>query len=125
MNLDFLSGLLLTVAALVILVYLVTAIVDSGDRDLKKLQENVSDAWKRTVASDTKPVNDHLIGATGKVIMRSDDTARPMRVRINLELWPARLSSTEGDSLAVDTSVKVTAVDGPILIVEADSDATA
>ena len=123
MDLDFLSGLLLTLVTLAIVGYLIVAIVGSRDRDSKKLRHGVSVTLKKITANDSKPINDHLIGATGRVIGHSDDTARPIRVRINLELWPARLSSTQVTSPAIDASVTVIAVDGPVLVVEATTDA--
>lgn len=120
---EFLSGLLLTIATLAILAYIVAAIVGSRDRNLKKVGHDLSDALTKYVGSEGKPVNQHMIGATGNVIAHSDDEARPLRVRINLEFWPARPSSADGGSLAVGSSVKVTAVDGPVLVVESDADA--
>ena len=123
MDLDFLSGLLLALVAFAILGYLIVALMDTGDRDLNKRRHDLWGALTKMVASDAKPINDHLIGATGKVIAHSDDTARPMRVRINAELWPARSSSAHSNPPAVGVSIKVAAVDGPVLVVEASTDA--
>jgi membrane protein implicated in regulation of membrane protease activity len=124
MSLDFLSGLLLSLTALAVVGYIIIALVGGQGRDLTTFRHDVSDALKRVVATDAKPINDHLIGAAGDVVAHSKDPARPMRVRVNFELWSARLASTQGDPPAIGTSVKVAAVDGQDLVVEVNADAT-
>lgn len=124
MDLEFLSGLLLTTVTLAILVYVVWQIVADRVGDLTKVRHSLAGLLTTHLGSDAKPVNDHLIGSTGTVISHSDDSTRPMKVRLGPELWPARLNSAEQDPLPVDTPVEVTAFDGPVVVVEATSDAT-
>jgi membrane protein implicated in regulation of membrane protease activity len=125
MSLDFLSGLLLTTVVLAMIAYIVKELAADRAGDLKKAQRFLSDTLTKYVGNEAKPVNDHLIGSIGKVVAHSDVRARPMRVRLGLEFWSARTDRTEGRPLPVGASVKVTAVDGPILVVESTSDATA
>ena len=47
-------------------------------------------ALKRQREREAKPVNEHLIGMAGEVIANTDDDDRPMKVRLGIELWPAR-----------------------------------
>lgn len=119
MNLDFLSGLLLTAVTLAVLVFLIKEIVGVRVSDQKKTRQYSVGGLGKLLGREAKPVNDHLIGSIGKVIAHSSDSARPMRVRLGLELWPARLDSTDEARLPVDASAKVTAVDGPVLVVVA------
>lgn len=122
---EFLSGLLLTLATLAILGYLVAGLIGSRDRDFKKVRHDLSGALTKYVGSEAKPINQHMVGSTGEVVAHSDEDSRPMRVRIGLEFWPARSKSAEESPLAVGTAVKVAAVDGPVLIVEASTNAAA
>jgi len=117
MTLNFLSGLLLTTAVLAIAAYVIKEMVVDRLGDVKNIRTYFSGILERYLRSEAKPVNDHLIGSIGKVVAHSDDSARPMKVRLGMELWPARLNST--GQLGVDTVVKVAAVDGPVLVVEA------
>jgi hypothetical protein len=54
-------------------------------------QVNLSDALGRQRNTEPEPINNHLIGMTGEVVRRNHDSERPMRIRLGLELWPARL----------------------------------
>jgi membrane protein implicated in regulation of membrane protease activity len=120
MTLDFLSGLLLAAVAIAVLVYAITQII--GDRvDLTGQKTRVSSAIAQHLANDAKPVNDHLIGEEGKVIARSDGDVHPMKVRLALEIWPARRTSPDAAALPVDTPVRVVAVDGDALVVEPEA----
>jgi membrane protein implicated in regulation of membrane protease activity len=119
MNLDFLSGLLLTAAALAVLVFLFKETVVERISGQKKAQRYLGDALAKVLGGEAKPVNAHMIGAIGEVIESSGDSARPMRVRVGTERWPARLVSTEDIRLAVGTAIKVIAIDGAVLVVEA------
>jgi membrane protein implicated in regulation of membrane protease activity len=121
-DLDFLSGLLLTSVALTIVVYVVWEIVADRVGDLTKVRHSLAELLKSHFRGDAKPVNDHLIGSVGTVISHSDDSTRPMKVRLGLELWPARPRSGEQNRLPVGTPVEVTAFDGPIVVVEATSE---
>ena len=122
MNLDFLSGLLLTTVTLAVLVFLIKEIVGVRVSDQKKTRRYSVDGLGKLLGREAKPVNDHLIGSIGKVIAHSSDSARPVKVRLGLELWPARLDSTDEVDLPVGAAVKVTAVDGPVLVVVAATD---
>jgi membrane protein implicated in regulation of membrane protease activity len=119
MNLDFLSGLLLTAAALAVLVFLLKETVVERISGQKKAQRYLGDALTKVLGGEAKPVNAHMIGAIGEVIESSGDSARPMRVRVSAERWPARLGSTEDIRLTVGTAIKVIAIDGAVLVVEA------
>jgi len=122
MNLDFLSGLLLVTVTLAIVFFVTKEFFGdrrSGDR---KTQRYWAHAIEWFSGSETKPVNEHLIGSVGKVISHSGDSARPMRVRLGLESWPARLGSTEEGRLPIGSAVKVLEVDGAVLVVVAGSD---
>jgi membrane protein implicated in regulation of membrane protease activity len=119
MNLDFLSGLLLTAVALAVLVFLFKETVVERISGQKKAQRYLADALTKVLGGEAKPVNAHMIGAIGEVIESSGDGARPMRVRVSAERWPARLDSTENIRLPVGTAIKVVAIDGAVLIVKA------
>ncbi len=123
MNLEFLSGLALTVVALVALAYLIKEIVGDRIGDLRNVRRYVREASEKYVSSEAKPVNSHLVGSIGKVMAHTDDGARPMNVRLNLEFWPARMKSTADCLAPVGTSVNVVEVDGPVLVVEASNQA--
>ena len=122
MNLDFLSGLLLTTVTLAVLVFLIKEIVGVRVSDQNKTRQSSVDRFGKFLGREAKPVNEHFIDSIGKVIAESSDSARPMRVRLGAELWPARLDSTDGAHLPVGADVKVTAVDGPVLVVVAATD---
>lgn len=120
MNLEFLSGFALVAVTLGILVYIVKEFFDIRAGDLKNVRQYFVKAFAGTQSREAKPVNSHLIGVIGKVTAHSGDSDRPMRVRLNLESWPARSGSTTEELAPVGASVKVTEVDGPVLVVEAD-----
>jgi len=122
MNLEFLSGLALTTVMLVAVAYVIKELVGDRVGDLKNIRHYLGEAFEKYVSREAKPVNSHLIDSIGRVMAHSGDSTRPMKVRLNLESWPARMNST-ADSLApVGTPVKVIEVDGPILVVEASDD---
>ena len=112
---------MLTTVALAVIAYLIKEIVGDRVGDLKNARSILANSASRYVVSEAKPVNEHLVGSIGKVIAHSGDSGRPMRVRVGLELWPARLQSGEDEALPVDTPVEVVAVDGPVLVVGASS----
>lgn len=122
MSLDFVSGLLLATVTLAALFFLIKEIVGERFPDHKKTQRYLADVSAKLFGAEAKPVNEHLIGSTGKVIAHSDDSGRPLRVRLGPELWAARLESTEGARLPVGTAVKVMAVDGAVLVVAAETE---
>ena len=118
MSLEFLSGLLLALAALAIVGYIVMTLVSSRATSERRGASTLREGLAKYVGSEAKPVNAHLIGAIGKVVSHSGDSSRPMRIRIGGELWPARLEASEAE-LPVGSSVAITAIDGPIMVVEA------
>jgi len=122
MNLEFFTGLALISFALAALAYIVAGLVGFRINDLTRVRHYFANAFQQVAPSETKSVNAHLVGLIGKVIAHSADTARPMRVRLNLESWPARLNSTADSAFSVGAAVKVTKVDGPVLVVEAAGD---
>ena len=105
---NVLSGILLAALVLFMVGFLLKEIF--GDRVAKLLAGRAR--------PPAKSINDHLIGAVGKVV---DDTVREgghVRVRIGIERWSAKLKSTDGRTLPVGAEVKVTAVTGLVLEVE-------
>jgi membrane protein implicated in regulation of membrane protease activity len=122
MSLEFLSGLALVIVTLAALVYVIRELEWFKGVDLRLVRHNLVDAVERYSSREAKPVNDHLIGLTGKVTARTEDTARPLSIRVNMEHWPARLASPADGVASVGTSVKVVEVDGPVLVVEAIDD---
>ena len=105
---DLLTGILLAGVVLFMVAFLRREIF--GDRVGKLLAGRSR--------QPAKSINDHLIGAIGKVV---DDTVRDgghVRVRIGIERWSAKLKSTDGRTLPVGAEVKVTAVTGLVLEVE-------
>ena len=118
MNLEFVSGLALIVVVLGAVAYIVKEYFDIQAGDLKNVPRRLIEAFEKHQSREAKPVNSHLIGVVGKVTAHSNDSDRPMRVRLNLESWPARSSPVADDLAQVGTSVKVTEVDGPVLVVE-------
>jgi membrane protein implicated in regulation of membrane protease activity len=125
MNLEFLSGLLLGIAALAAVAYIAKETIAVRLRRRIRIDDLVQ-ACRRLVRGfavhgDAKPVNAQLIASLGKVVAHTADEARPMRVRVGLELWPARSHAPEPARLPVGTPIKVTGVAGPILIVESSA----
>ena len=123
MNLDFLSGLLLTAVTLAVLVFLIKETVVERISGQKKPQQYLADALARVSGGEAKPVNEHMIGTIGEVIAHSGDSSRPLTVRVSTERWPARRDSTEETPLPVGAAVRVIAVYGAVLVVEAETDA--
>jgi membrane protein implicated in regulation of membrane protease activity len=115
MSLEFLSGLLLVSAVLAIVGYIVKELFPR-DR-VGELSKSMQGALKRQREREAKPVNEHLVGMTGEVIANTEDDDRPMKVRLGIELWPARADSPEESRFPVGTSVEVSAVDEPLVIV--------
>jgi membrane-bound ClpP family serine protease len=118
-NLEFLSGLALTAAALAALIYVIYGMFGDRIPDLKNVRHNLAEAYEKYVAREAKPVNDHLLGSLGPVVSHTGDSDCPMRVRINLEFWPARMSTSAGQPVSIGDSIRVKAVDGSVLVVEA------
>ena len=124
MSLDFLSGLLLTAVALAVVVFLIKETFAERIAGRKKPRQVLTDALDKVSGREAKPVNAHMIGAVGEVIAHSDDSSRPLTVRVGTERWPARGESTEDARLSIGAAVRVTAVDGPVLVVAATIDST-
>ena len=122
MNLDFLSGLLLTAAVLATAGFVVKELLDSRPFGEKKIRPRLSHFLEMLSGKKSEPVNNRLIGSIGEVIAHSGDSARPMMVRVHPELWPARQNSTTEAVLPVGTTVKIAAVDGPVLVVVATNE---
>jgi membrane protein implicated in regulation of membrane protease activity len=122
MSLDLLSGLLLTLVAFAALVFLIKEVLGVRVSGHKKVKQHSSRVSASFLGGEAKPVNEHLIGSIGKVIEHSGDSTRPMTVRLGLEVWPARTESTEEAPAPVGTAVKVTSVDGAVLVVVASAD---
>ncbi|MDH3420723.1 MAG: NfeD family protein [Gammaproteobacteria bacterium] len=122
MNLDFLSGLLLITVTLAIVFFVAKEIFGDRRAGDRQAQRHWAHALEWFSGSETKPVNEHLIGSAGEVISHSGDSARPMRVRLGFETWPARPGSTEDNPLPVGSAVEVIEVDGAVLVVVAGSD---
>lgn len=118
MNPEFLSGLALIAVTIGVFAYLIKEFFDIRASDLKNVRRNLVEAIEERESRQAKPINSHLIGVIGKITAHSDDNDRPMRVRLNFESWPARSSSSDRALAPVGASVKVTEVDGPVLIVE-------
>ena len=101
---DLLSGLLLTG----IIVWIIAIVI----REL--FDESISAGLTRYFRKAPHPVQDSLVGSIGKVIETPVDGAEQLRV----EIWSARLGSSDQRTLSVGSEVRVTAVDGMILDVE-------
>jgi membrane protein implicated in regulation of membrane protease activity len=121
MNLNFLSGLLLITVVLAMVVFVAKEILDNRVSDDRRSIRKSLRFWPRASGREPEPLNNHLIGLVGKVISHSGDTARPMMVRVHPELWPARQESTAVAPLPVGCVVRVAAVDGSVLVVEAST----
>ena len=119
MSFEFLSGLALVLVTLGLLVYIVKEFFDIRVGDLKGVGQRIAAVSETASTREAKPVNSHLIGVIGQVTGHSGDSDRPMRVRLNLESWPARLGSAAVGLPAVGSSVRVADVDGAVLVVEA------
>ena len=102
---DFLSGLLLTGVVLFGIGYIAKEF----------FWESLSGLMSRHRSPAPPPPrpNDHLIGATGRVV---DDGAASgvMRVRVGMETWRARPIDA-ASSLPIGTMVEIKAVDGRVL----------
>ena len=105
---DLLSGLLLTG----IIVWIIAIVI----REL--FDESISAGLTRYFRKAPHPVQDSLVGSIGKVIETPADGAEQLRVRVGIEIWSARLGSSDQRTLSVGSEVRVTAVDGMILDVE-------
>ncbi len=124
MSLEFLSGLALIIVTLGAVSFAIKEFFDIEAGDLKNLGRSLAGSIeKKRESREAKPINSHLIGLIGTVTAHSGDSDRPMRVRLNLESWPARLISSAAGLAPVGSSVKVAEVDGAVLIVEAHDSA--
>lgn len=104
---DFLSGLLLAAVVLVTLGFFIRELV--GDR--------LATGSRARQERPAKAVNEYLVGATGTVVQHVDNDDAPLKIRIGIERWNARIAG-EGDSTPdVGTEVEVTAVSGLVLTV--------
>jgi len=121
-SLNFLSGFLLTAVVIAILAYMAKEMFGGRVADKSKSQPRAAGVLSRLGANESKPVNEHLIGAAAKVIAQTGDDARPIRVRVGAEHWPARFASGEAGLLPEGAAVTVTAVDGAVLVVAAADD---
>lgn len=106
MDLNLLSGLLLTAVVLFGLGYLIKELV--GDRMARWVAEYS--------AKPSMDPNSQLIGAIGRVVDDAGDGE--LSVRVGIERWNARLAAANGRPLPAGTPVKVTAVHGLVLVVE-------
>jgi membrane protein implicated in regulation of membrane protease activity len=114
MNLEFLSGLLLLLTVLGTAGYIARELFYDRLRGQSPNGSSAPRPERRGRAA--KPVNAHLVGTIGEVVGRSEDEDRPMRVRLGLELWPARTAAGDAPFVA-GTRIEVTAVDGPVVVV--------
>jgi hypothetical protein len=135
MSLEKISGFLLVLALLGALLYIFKELFSSVRLDFR--QVSLSDALGRQRNTEPEPINQHLVGMTGEVVRRDDDSERPMKIRLGLELWPARLEGAAAQAAdaqaadvqaadvpaadnglpAVGARVVVTAVQGPVVVV--------
>ena len=122
MNLNFLSGLLLTIVVLGIVVFVAKEVIGDGGSGPRNVREKFARAKERLSGGEAKPVNEHLIGTVGRVTSHSDDSVRPIRVQLGTEFWSARPESATDDPLSIGSAVKVVAVDGAVLVVAAGDD---
>ena len=119
MSLDFLSGLLLVAVVGATAIFVIKELTRDGATEHKKTRNRFTSALELLSGADAEPVNENMVGLIGKVISHSSDSARPMRVRLGPESWPARLDSIEEDALPVGETVEVIAVDGAVVVVVA------
>lgn len=122
MSLDFLSGLLLVTVVVATAIYVVKELTRDRAAERKRTRTPFASALELLSGGDAEPVNENLVGLTGKVVSHSGDSARPMRVRLGPESWPARLQSTEEDALPIGDTVEVVAVDGAVVVVAASDE---
>jgi membrane protein implicated in regulation of membrane protease activity len=106
---DLLTGLLLT-GVIIWIGYIVV-------REL--FDESISEGLAKYFRRSENPVHDSLVGSIGKVVEISEGDGDQLKVRIGIELWNARLSGEGQQQLVAGTGVKVTAVNGMLLDVEA------
>lgn len=104
MDADLLSGLVLMAVLLLVVGYLVKEIFGHSFRNLVSEHRALPPAG----------VNDHLIGAVGRVVA-AGERAGEMRVRVGGEGWNARLSGGEGGTLPIGAQVVVEGVAGHVL----------
>ena len=104
---DLSSGLLLTGIVLWILTIVIRELFD----------ESISASLTRYFRSASHPAEDALVGSIGKIIEVSEEGGSPLRVRIGIEIWNARLRASD-QMPSVGTEVRVTAVEGTVLDVE-------
>lgn len=107
--LDIVTGLLLLGVALAI-AYVVVRVL---------LWQHIAALFSRLGADDNKPANTHLVGATGHVVQDPGSQSGRFRVRIGMERWEATLKAGSPHAPAAGTPIRVTAVDGLTLQVEA------
>lgn len=117
MTLDFLSGLLLAAVVAAIVYFVGKELLGDARPGNGSARQRLTHALDRLSGGEAKPVNEHLIGSVGKVVSHSADSTRPLRVRLGVESWAARLELNEDDPLPVGDAVKVVAVDGVVVIV--------
>jgi len=120
MSLEFLSGLLLALTVLGLLGFIAKELF--WDAPPEDPSAEPRDTAVRRRKREAKPVNEHLVGASGEVVASSDDEERPMKVRLGLELWPARAASSHEIRFPVGTQIEVTAVQGPVVIVRSPTE---
>ncbi len=107
--LDIVTGLLLLGVALAI-VYVVVRVL---------LWKHIAALFSRVGADDNKPANAHLVGASGHVVSDPGSQSGHFRVRVGMERWDATLKTDSPHAPAPGTPVRVAAVDGMTLQVEA------
>lgn len=117
--LELISGLLLTLVVVGGIVYVVREMLSDRGPEIEKARQGLADTLSKYASNDAKPVNEHLIGTTGKVVSLTGDDARPMKVRLGPELWSARMRDAGDDPLPVGAEITVTAVEGAVVVVEA------
>jgi hypothetical protein len=122
MNLNFLSGLLLIIVVIATVLFLIKELIGDSTVEHDKARNPLARALELLSGGEAEPINEHLIGSIGKVISHSGDDARPMRVRLGPESWPARMHATEEDALPVGDAVEVVAIDGAVVVVKASGE---
>lgn len=100
---DIATGLLL-LGVVAALVYVVTRVL---------LWPHIGPLFSRVAADENKPVNAHLVGASGQLVAAGAGVPEGrLRVRIGMERWDATWSGDAPDTQAPGTQVRVVAVDG-------------
>jgi membrane protein implicated in regulation of membrane protease activity len=125
MRLEFFVGLLLLLTVLGVLVFIFKEFFSTTRLDFSKV--SLSDALARQRDTEPVPINAHLIGMTGEVVRQTGDGERPLTIRLGSERWPARpagsdVQTADGDLPAVGSRVVVTAVAGPVVLIEPDGE---